>query len=148
MPIRNARHEDIPQLVELLAELFTLEPDFPFHPEVHAAGLLLLLGNPRSSILVFCDEDQPSLLGMVTLQPHISTGFGCKDAILEDFVVTSNSRGKGLGKQLLVHAEQEARKLGFQRMRLAADLSNTSALEFYQKHGWNQGRMVSFYRVL
>lgn len=148
MPIRSARTNDIPQMVELLSELFALEPDFPFDPIVHARGLELLLAHSRSSILVFSRESGSKLLGMVSLQPHISTAFGCKDAILEDLVVRKEYRGKGVGTQLLARAELEARSLGFQRMRLAADTSNSSALAFYQKHGWTRGRMVNLYREL
>ena len=147
MPIRFAKHEDIPQMVDLLIELFSLEPDFPIHPANHAAGLQLLLGNSRSSILVASEDSAPELLGMVSLQPHISTGFGCKDAILEDLVVKRAFRGKGWGTLLLKSAEQEARNLGFQRLRLVTDSSNAPALDFYRKHGWSQGRMTSFYRT-
>lgn len=146
MPIRNARKEDIPQMVELLLELFALEPDFPLDPILHAKGLELLLSQPKCSVLVFSTDSGKRLVGMVTIQPHISTGFGCRDAILEDLVVRREFRRKGFGGQLLRRAELEAGSLGFQRMRLAADPENESALAFYRKAGWSQGRMVNLYR--
>lgn len=148
MPIRNARKEDIPQMVELLLELFALEPDFPLDAVLHTKGLELLLGSAKSSILVFSSDSGKHLLGMVSLQPHISTGFGCRDAILEDLVVRKEYRRKGLGSQLLRRAELEAGSMGFQRLRLAADPGNIPALSFYLKAGWSQGRMVNLYRDL
>ena len=148
MPIRNARTEDIPQLVELLQELFALEPDFPIDPAAHSRGLTLLLSNSRSAVLVHSTESGRQLLGMVTLQPHVSTAFGCRDAILEDLVVRKEYRRKGIGSNLLKQAELEAVILGFERMRLVADPDNKPALSFYRKFGWTQGRMVSLYRDL
>lgn len=148
MPIRNARKEDIPQMVELLLELFSMEQDFPLSPVLHSKGLELLLGNSKSSVLVFSSESGKVLLGMVTLQPHISTAFGCRDAILEDLVVRREFRRRGIGTQLLRRAELEAGVMGYQRLRLAKDLGNKSALSFYLKEGWSQGRMVSLYRDL
>lgn len=148
MPIRIARKDDIPQMVELLMELFALEPDFPMDPVAHSKGLEMLLANPRSSVLVYSTESGKMILGMLTLQPHISTGFGCRDAILEDLVVKKEFRRKGLGSKLLQRAELEASSMGFQRMRLAADPGNIPALSFYLKAGWSQGRMVNLYREL
>ncbi len=148
MPIRNARKEDIPQMVELLMELFALEPDFPIDPVLHSRGLELLMGSSKASILVFSTESGKLLLGMVTLQPHISTAFGCRDAILEDLVVRKEYRRKGIGKQLIQRIELEATSMGFQRLRLAAEPGNIAALSFYLKAGWTKGRMVNFYRDL
>lgn len=148
MLIRPARSADIPQLVGLLAELYQLEPDFPIAPALQAQGLALLLENPQCAVLVAVADPDSEILAMATLQPHISTGFGCKDAIFEDFVVKKGQHAQGIGSRLLQAVEQQAVNMGFQRMRLAADPDNHSALEFYKKRGWNLGRMVSCYRAL
>jgi len=143
MTIRAAKFEDVPSMVELLQELFALEPDFPYRPDLHTQGLELLLSHSETS--VFVAEKNGMLAGMVTLQPHISTGFGCKDAILEDLVVRSSFRSQGLGSALLNTAVQQAKAKGYKRLRLMADRGNSHALGFYEKHGWYQGNMVNLY---
>jgi hypothetical protein len=45
--IRTAKPSDIPQVVELLKEQFTIEADFDFDPEKQACGLNLLLNSEK-----------------------------------------------------------------------------------------------------
>ena len=146
MVIRSALDSDIPALCGLLAELYALEKDFKIDPSLQAKGLELLLKESSCAVLVAQREEK--ILGMASLQPHISTAFGCQDLVLEDLVVGSPYRGKGLGHALLQAAEAKAKEMGFQRLRLAADLFNERALLFYERYGWQRGRMVTYYRVL
>ena len=44
--------------------------------------------------------------------------------------------GRGYGSQLLQHCEQEARKLGAQRLILAVNKHNTKAVAAYQRNGF------------
>lgn len=148
MTLRPATLNDLPDMVTLLEELFALEPDFVFQPEVHSQGLALLLAEPRARALLATRAYDGKVVGMITLQPHISTGFGQIDGIIEDLVVSQRYRGQGIGGLLLLQMETWAREQGYARLRLAADHENTTAWNFYRKHGWNSGRMVSFYRDL
>jgi GNAT superfamily N-acetyltransferase len=145
MIIRTAIPDDIPQMVELLGELYALEPDFSFDRTTHARGLAILL-QERGCLTLVCSENQTTKLdGMVTLQPHISSGFGCKEAVLEDLIVRESMRGKGIGTLLLVNAYCEAERMGYNRMRLAVDCDNLKAKRFYEAKGWRPGRMTSYY---
>ncbi len=141
MVIRSALDSDIPALCGLLAELYALEKDFKIDPSLQAKGLELLLKESSCAVLVAQREEK--ILGMASLQPHISTAFGC-----QDLVVSAPCRGKGFGHALLQAAEAKAKEMGFQRLRLAADLFNERALLFYERYGWQRGRMVTYYRVL
>ncbi|HSQ42200.1 MAG TPA: GNAT family N-acetyltransferase [Fibrobacteraceae bacterium] len=147
MPIRLATKSDIPAMVDLLAELFLLEPDFHFQADIHARGFDLLMDSPMAKILVY-ESREGTIDGMVTFQPHISTAFGCQDAILEDLVVRKEKRSVGIGSKLLEGAEKFAWKTGFKRLRLSVDMENTPAQHFYESKGWKTGRMLNWYRVL
>ena len=46
--LRTAKPSDIPELVELLKELFSIEADFDFDPEKQACGLTLLLESEKN----------------------------------------------------------------------------------------------------
>lgn len=135
-------------MVELLGELFALEPDFPFQPDLHQNGLNLLLNTHGALILVATPDNSREPIAMITLQPHISTGFGTIDGIVEDFVVSREYRGQGIGSQLLARLEATAKASGYSRLRLFADRENTTAMEFYQRKQWILGRMTGLYRTL
>ena len=71
--IRIAKPSDIPQLVELLNALFTIEADFNFDQDKQAHGLELLLNSNKDCILVAELLGERRVLGMCTLQTLIST---------------------------------------------------------------------------
>jgi len=144
--IRKALAADIPVMADLLAELFSLEPDFPIVKTAQLQGLTLLLQEPNA--FVFVAESLGQVVGMVSLQSHISTGFGVRDLLLEDLVVTHTLRGQGIGTMLLQTAEKTAKEIGCLRLRLSADEHNTPTTVFYAQHGWKPGRMRSWYRIL
>lgn len=60
-----------------------------------------------------------------------------KHLYIDDLVVTSSLRSKGLGKQLLDFAEAAARKLECQGLRLCTGVENEAGKRFYERNGWN-----------
>ncbi|MDD5632890.1 MAG: GNAT family N-acetyltransferase, partial [Methylococcales bacterium] len=74
--IRTAKPSDIPQLVELLKALFTIEADFNFDQDKQACGLELLLNSDKDCILVAELLGERRVLGMCTVQTLISTAEG------------------------------------------------------------------------
>jgi ribosomal protein S18 acetylase RimI-like enzyme len=132
--IEKAKTTDIPDLCQLLSELFSIETDFQVDGAKQARGLELLLTDEKSVILTARDNGQ--VVGMVTVQIVISTAEGGKSAILEDMVVKSEYRGNGIGASLLQEAEEWAQKSGALRIQLLADTKNEPALSFYSRNGW------------
>lgn len=55
---------------------------------------------------------------------------------VSDLWVRHESRGIGVGGELLAHAEREIRDRGHDTIRLRVVKSNTRAVGFYQNHGW------------
>lgn len=59
---------------------------------------------------------------------------------IDDLWVIRSARGRGIGHQLLVQAEQELASRGFGLFRLRVIQSNTLAIGFYERHGWQVKR--------
>jgi GNAT superfamily N-acetyltransferase len=138
--IGPAKREDIPALIFLLGELFSIEQDFRPDAERQRRGLELLLAEPRACVLV-CRGATGEVLGMISAQLVISTAEGAPSAWFEDLVVSRLHRGSGLGERLLEEALAWARTQGATRAQLLADLDNAPALGFYRHQGWNPTRL-------
>lgn len=139
--ITTATPDDIPQLCALLAILFTQEADFRPDAEKQSAALCEIITHPATGcILVLREAD--GIVGMVNLLYTVSTACGGKVAILEDMVVHPLRRGDCLGSKLLRAAIALARREGCLRITLLTDLTNDSAIRFYQRHGFGVSEMM------
>jgi GNAT superfamily N-acetyltransferase len=136
-----ATTEDLPQLADLLAELFTLESDFKPEREKQLRGLRLILDNPELGRL-FVLRDGERVLGMANALITVSTAEGGYVLLLEDVIVRSEHRGDGLGKMLVEHVLTWAKAEGMTRVTLLTDRGNTGALDFYRKLGFEDSSMV------
>jgi GNAT superfamily N-acetyltransferase len=136
-----ATAEELPQLADLLAELFTLESDFLPDRDKQLRGLQLILDNPQLGQL-FVLRDEVKVLGMANALITISTAEGGRVLLLEDVIVRREHRGNGLGKMLVEHVLLWAKAQGMTRITLLADRCNTVALEFYRKLGFDGSHMM------
>jgi GNAT superfamily N-acetyltransferase len=91
-------------------------------------------------------EVEGVVVGMVTAQLLISTAEGGTVALVEDMVVDSHYRGRGIGRRLMAAIEDWSRERGAKRLQLIADRTNFSALDFYDKIGWRPTRMICLRR--
>jgi GNAT superfamily N-acetyltransferase len=132
--IRKGERADIPALVDLLRQLFSIEADFQVEPDKQAMGLELLLRHPGAVIWVA--ENGGVVVGMITVQVLLSTAEGAPVGLVEDLVVAERWRRRGAGRQLLRAAEAWAAEQGLTRLQLLADSGNSTALAFYRNHGW------------
>lgn len=134
--VDDARHEDIPDLVKLLDELFSIEQDFTPDHVKQAQGLDLLIANPSRAIIKVARNAQGKAIGMVSAQFVISTAQGAPSAWVEDMVVNAKYRATGIGKILLESALVWAKENGATRAQLLVDISNEPALGYYSHLGW------------
>ena len=143
---RQAVAQDIPDMIELLRQLFTIEKDFDFNPEKHRVGLWMLLQSQSSKI--FVAEQKGHLVAMCTLQILTSTAEGARVGMLEDLVVDEKYRNKGAGTLLLEAATDWAKKTGLKRVQLLADKYNMPALNFYHKYNWSTTSLICLRKLL
>lgn len=138
--IASANEADIPDLIELLEVLFSIEQDFTPNPEKQRRGLAALLASPNGHIAI-ARSPEGRAVGMATAQLVVSTAEGAPSAWVEDVVVREGWRGRGLGRALLEAVLDWARQHGATRAQLLADLDNTPALAFYDHLGWQPTRL-------
>lgn len=141
MNITLATPEDIPDLIELLAQLFTEEVEFQPDTEAQRRGLARIIAHPEVGSILIGRRDGVAV-GMVNLLYTVSTALGEPVAVLEDLVVSLRMRGAGIGSHLLEAAVEHARRQGCKRITLLTDRDNQAAQHFYLRHGFYLSSMV------
>ena len=138
--IRLAKMADIPQLVVLLEDLFTLEADFQVDQEKQVTGLALLIASQKDAVFVV--EVNNAVIGMCSVQTLISTAEGGTVGIVEDLIVNRAYRKQGAASSLLAEVLNWSERHGLKRLQLLADQNNSFALDFYKKQGWQTTRLI------
>jgi GNAT superfamily N-acetyltransferase len=139
--IEPATLDDLPELTELLMDLFAREEDFEPDRGKQMRGLRLILEQPaRGRIFVLRGADR--IIGMINLLITISTAEGGFVLLLEDLVVHHDHRGQGFGTRLLGHAVEFARRKNFLRITLLTDRPDERVKNFYLRHGFIESGMV------
>ena len=139
--IEPAVVEDLPELAELLADLFSKEADFRPDQAKQLRGLRMILEQPnKGRIFVLRCHDR--LMGMINLLFTISTAEGGAVIILEDLIIRQEHRSSGYGAQLLQYAIDFARQKDFQRITLLTDRLDEPAKHFFHRHGFHESGMV------
>lgn len=136
-----ATSEDLPQLADLLAELFTLESDFKPERDKQLRGLRLILDEPSLGRL-FVLRIAGQVAGMTNALITISTAEGGRVLLLEDVIVSRVHRGGGYGRRLVEHVLDWAHEQGMTRVTLLADRDNHPALDFYRRLGFETSHMT------
>lgn len=132
---------DLPELIDLLNDLFTQDIEFVPDLKKQKSGLEAIINNPDiGEILVIKDDSK--ILGMVSLLYSISTALGGKVAILEDMIIHKGYRQKGFGKELLSEAISFSKKRNCLRLTLLTDFNNDMAIQFYQQAGFKRSEMI------
>lgn len=139
--LAHASLEDIPQLCELLAQLFGQEAEFVPDRTRQAAGLREIITHPEVGRILILREGA-AVIAMVNLLFTISTALGGRVALLEDMIVHPAHRGSGAGSRLLQAAVEFARSAGCLRITLLTDCANAAAQRFYQRHGFESSAML------
>jgi GNAT superfamily N-acetyltransferase len=143
MNITTATLLDVPALSGLLSELFSQETEFTPNDDAQRRGLARIIASPDVGIILVA-RDGGAALGMVNILFTVSTALGERVAILEDMVVSSRTRGVGIGGRLLEQAIKVARENGCRRITLLTDRTNDSAQRFYGRYGFVPSSMIPF----
>lgn len=138
--IEPATIEDLPQLTDLLIDLFSSEADFIPDRAKQMRGVRLLLEQPSRG-RIFVMRLNTTIVGMINLLFTISTAEGGFVIMLEDLVVHADYRNRGYGSRLLLHAVAYARDKDFLRITLLTDVISCDSLRFYQRHGFLESSM-------
>jgi len=145
--IEQATLEDLPQLTDLLHELFTMEGDFMPNRAKQMRGLRLILEQPNRGRIFVLRQDC-LILAMINLLFTISTAEGGFVILLEDVIVHRDFRGRGFGDKLVSHAIEYAKRKDFQRITLLTDRLNDDGQRFFRSYGFVESKMIPMRLVL
>ena len=136
--IREATEDDLPRLIELLAQLSLdaprEEPGPPL-PQTYSDAFAEIQADPRQRLLVA--EAGGRIAGSATLiiVPNL-THQGRPYAIVENVVVDQTQRGGGIGELLMRHAIEAARRAGCYKLSLTSNRRREDAHRFYERLGF------------
>ncbi len=130
-----ATSKDLPQLVELLGQLFEQEAEFTPNAAKQEVALKLIFANPAYG-KVFVAKDGSRVVAMASMLYTVSTAEGGKAALFEDLVVRTENRKQGIGARLLEYVISQARAEGVLRLTLLTDMQNERAQVLYRKLGF------------
>ncbi len=131
--IRDARPEDMEQVLGLIQELANFEKE-PNAVEVTVEDLINDGFEGEKMFHCFVAETSNGIAGIALVYPRYSTWKG--PAIhLEDLIVSESMRGSGLGSALLDEVIKYGHGLGVKRICWEVLDWNEPAIEFYEKKG-------------
>jgi GNAT superfamily N-acetyltransferase len=140
--VEHATLEDLPQLTDLLMDLFSHESDFKPDYNKHLRGLRLILEQPNRG-RIFVARHGGRILGMINLLITISTAEGGFVLLLEDLIVHQDFRKQGIGALLLQRGMEYAKEKHFLRITLLTDrVTEESEQRFFRKHGFQDSSMI------
>lgn len=143
--IRDARREDLPAIVALLADDplgVTRETVGDAVAEEYVRAFLAIERDPNNRLVVMTSDSSerdraPTVVGclQLTIIPGLSRRAATR-AQIESVRVASTVRGRGLGRQLFIWAVDQARASGCAIVQLTSDKQRGDAHRFYESLGF------------
>jgi GNAT superfamily N-acetyltransferase len=131
--IREAKAEDMPEVLKLIKELASFEKE-EGAVEMTVEGLVNDGFGSRKLFHCFVGVVNNTIGGMALLYPRYSTWKG-PVLHLEDLIVSEAMRGSGLGTALLTEVVKYGAQLGVKRISWEVLDWNDPAIAFYEKKG-------------
>ncbi len=131
--IRDARPEDMAQVLDLIQELATFEKE-PDAVDVTVEELIREGFGDTPLFHCFVAEVQDKIVGIALVYFRFSTWKG-RSIHLEDLIVKESMRGTGLGSALYAEVMKYAQSKGVRRVEWVVLDWNQNAIDFYEKSG-------------
>ncbi|THV13462.1 GNAT family N-acetyltransferase [Rhizobium rhizophilum] len=135
--IRLAERGDIAGLLRIYRDLIPEDPEL----SVEAAGMHFdaLVRIPGSAVHIGVLNDNIVSTCTLIVIPNLTRG-GQPYALIENVVTAAEHRGRGYGRQTLLHAVSSAWKHGCYKVMLLTGSSKPETLGFYQSAGFEQNK--------
>ncbi|TML44378.1 MAG: GNAT family N-acetyltransferase [Actinobacteria bacterium] len=131
MECRPASAEDVARVSELLEQL-----GYAASPEVVGRRLQALTASPHDDVWVA--ERDETVVGLVAIHVSRSLEYDGDIGKVSAIVVDEAARRQGVGEQLMVLAEREARRRGCVLLFLTTAERRTDAHAFYRRLGFEE----------
>lgn len=94
---------------------------------------------PNYRLFVACAPGDGAVVGSYALLVmHNLAHCGTPSAVVEDVVVSPQSQGQGIGRQMMAHAMERAREAGCYKLALSSNARRTEAHAFYESLGFRR----------
>ena len=90
------------------------------------------------SIMILVAKINSNTLGYLTLNFNKTLLDIGISAIIDELVIDTDFRGKGLGKRLVAEAVKNAKELGCSEIGVGTEIENTDARDFYKSCGFDE----------
>lgn len=136
LTIDRARTEDVEAIVAMLADdPLGARRESPEEPRIYQAAFEAIDADPNQFLAVARRDGRVVGTLQLTFIPGLSRR-GAMRAQVEAVRVHTSERGRGLGTDLLLWAEEEARRRGAAMVQLTSDASRVEAHRFYERLGY------------
>lgn len=135
MEIREAKESDWPGIWNIFREVVASGDTYPYAVDTsESEAKKIWIDTPQATYVAIEDAQ---VAGTYYLKPNqASLGAHICNA---GYMVSSTSRGKGLGQAMCEHSLNEARRLGFRGMQYNLVVaSNTNAIKLWNKMGFQE----------
>ncbi len=126
------RLTDVPRLAKLADELLPSEAS----TEKRTNTLKRSLENPNYDLFVGTAGGQ--VVGLLDLWSFPDFGEGSDLCVIQNLIVTSNFRRRGVAGALVEKALAQARRRRAREVHVSTTFRNKAALRFYRKHGFTK----------
>jgi ribosomal protein S18 acetylase RimI-like enzyme len=132
---QRAAEPDIPQLLALMREFYTLE-GMDYDEDVARRGLVALLAPGAGGAYLIVAGGQ--VAGYMVLTFCFSLEFRGGFGLLDELYVRESFRKRGIGKAAIEYADTVCRARGFQYLRLEVNKQNKAAQALYDFMGFKR----------
>lgn len=141
MTIRPARRADLPALIALYADDDLGRGREAATPDgAYLSAFAAIEADPNHLLLVGESSGRIVATLLLSFLPGLSR-HGAWRAQIEAMRVAQDLRSGGLGRQLLDHAVEEARRRGCALVQLTSDRSRVAAHRFYENAGFEASHL-------
>ncbi|MGK5444386.1 N-acetyltransferase family protein [Micromonospora sp. URMC 105] len=133
---REAVRADLPAVIALLADdVLGKARDFTEVDEAYERAFADITADPRNHLIVA--DEAGELVGclQITYIPGLGR-HGAERSLIESVRVRSDRRGRGLGRQMMEWAVDQARQRGCALVQLTTDKTRADAHRFYRNLGF------------
>ncbi len=139
--MRRATADDVPALVSMLADdHLGSRRESPEAPEAYRPAFDRIDADSNQHLMVAERDGRTVGTLQLTVIPGLSRR-GATRALIEAVRVHADSRGSGLGSQLIEWAIAEARRQGCVLIQLTSDATRIEAHRFYERLGFEASHL-------
>ena len=133
MQIRKAYKSDFENILPMLKEVFDKGDTYVFTENLSRKEIYDIWMKHTQSVFVAIEDGK--MLGTYYIKPN-QPGRG-SHVCNAGYIVSSEARGKGLGKEMCLHSIEEAKKLGYKAMQYNIVVStNEGAIKVWKNCGF------------